>query len=142
LAADHPAWELETRYIALALANIIYTVSPRRIIIGGSVRKAGHLGEERFFRMVRTRVREVLNGYLGSPALGEGSTGTSFHRSWVTMPESAGRSRLGSGLSEAAVCEEKKRMRVAGINFDHFHMGDLLRMVANHPGGGDRRDLR
>ncbi len=23
--------------------------------------------------------------------------------------------------------------RVAGINFDHFHMGDLLRMVADHP---------
>lgn len=26
-----------------------------------------------------------------------------------------------------------KRWRVAGINFDHFHMGDLLRMVAEHP---------
>lgn len=26
-----------------------------------------------------------------------------------------------------------KRFRVAGINFDHFHMGDLLRMVAEHP---------
>lgn len=26
-----------------------------------------------------------------------------------------------------------KRWRVAGINFDHFHMGDLLRMVADHP---------
>ncbi|MFT5106824.1 MAG: putative dehydrogenase, partial [Pseudoalteromonas tetraodonis] len=25
-------------------------------------------------------------------------------------------------------------MRVAGINFDHFHMGDLLRMVHEHPG--------
>jgi glucose-fructose oxidoreductase len=25
------------------------------------------------------------------------------------------------------------RMRVAGINFDHMHMGDLLRMVAEHP---------
>ncbi|MGI9244179.1 MAG: Gfo/Idh/MocA family protein [Verrucomicrobiales bacterium] len=24
-------------------------------------------------------------------------------------------------------------MRVAGINFDHFHMGDLLRMVYEHP---------
>lgn len=24
-------------------------------------------------------------------------------------------------------------MRVAGINFDHFHMGDLLRMVVSHP---------
>lgn len=26
-----------------------------------------------------------------------------------------------------------KIWRVAGINFDHFHMGDLLRMAANHP---------
>ena len=27
-----------------------------------------------------------------------------------------------------------KTFRVAGINFDHFHMGDLLRMVHEHPG--------
>ncbi|MEZ5302836.1 MAG: gfo/Idh/MocA family oxidoreductase [Verrucomicrobiales bacterium] len=27
-----------------------------------------------------------------------------------------------------------KTWRVAGINFDHFHMGDLLRMVFDHPG--------
>ena len=26
-----------------------------------------------------------------------------------------------------------KRWRIAGINFDHFHMGDLLREVAEHP---------
>jgi len=26
-----------------------------------------------------------------------------------------------------------KRFKVAGINFDHFHMGDLLRMVSEHP---------
>jgi predicted dehydrogenase len=25
------------------------------------------------------------------------------------------------------------KLRVAGINFDHFHMGDLLRMAAEHP---------
>ena len=25
------------------------------------------------------------------------------------------------------------KIRVAGINFDHFHMGDLLRLAANHP---------
>jgi predicted dehydrogenase len=25
------------------------------------------------------------------------------------------------------------KFRVAGVNFDHFHMGDLLRMVADHP---------
>lgn len=27
----------------------------------------------------------------------------------------------------------KKKWRVAGINFDHMHMGDLLRMVHEHP---------
>jgi len=27
----------------------------------------------------------------------------------------------------------KKKWRVAGINFDHFHMGDLLRMAFEHP---------
>jgi predicted dehydrogenase len=26
-----------------------------------------------------------------------------------------------------------KTWRIVGINFDHMHMGDLLRMVANHP---------
>jgi glucose-fructose oxidoreductase len=26
-----------------------------------------------------------------------------------------------------------KRFRIVGINFDHFHMGDLLRMAAAHP---------
>jgi predicted dehydrogenase len=26
-----------------------------------------------------------------------------------------------------------KRYRIAGINFEHFHMGDLLRMVSEHP---------
>ena len=25
------------------------------------------------------------------------------------------------------------KWRVAGINFDHFHMGDLLRMAHEHP---------
>src|SRR6187401_884620 len=27
-----------------------------------------------------------------------------------------------------------KGWRIAGINFDHFHMGDLLRYAAEHPG--------
>ena len=28
---------------------------------------------------------------------------------------------------------KRKRWRVAGINFDHFHMGDLLRFTREHP---------
>eukprot|EP01031_Cornospumella_fuschlensis_P009694 gene9694-11897_t len=26
-----------------------------------------------------------------------------------------------------------KKWRIAGINFDHFHMGDLLRQASEHP---------
>ena len=29
----------------------------------------------------------------------------------------------------------KKIWKIAGINFDHMHMGDLLRQVHEHPAG-------
>jgi fructokinase len=68
---SHEAWSLETQYIAYALANIVCTLSPRRIIIGGSVRKAGRLGEDRFFEFIRDKLRLALNEYVVSPALGD-----------------------------------------------------------------------
>ncbi|HEX6384429.1 MAG TPA: ROK family protein, partial [Anaerolineae bacterium] len=37
LPDDHPAWDLEVHYLALALQNLICTLSPQRIIIGGGV---------------------------------------------------------------------------------------------------------
>lgn len=69
LPADHPAWEFETHYIGVALANLICTLSPRRILVGGSVRRAGRLGEQTFFRQIRDKVRQLLNGYIVSPML-------------------------------------------------------------------------
>ncbi|HEX3045149.1 MAG TPA: ROK family protein [Bacillota bacterium] len=75
LPPDHPAWVLETKYIAYAVANIACILSPERIIIGGSVRKAGQLGEGRFFTMVREQVRRILNGYIASPVLEQGIDG-------------------------------------------------------------------
>jgi fructokinase len=61
LAADHPAWDYET--------SIVCTLSPRRVIVGGSVRKGGRLGEEAFFSAVRRHVQSSLNGYVVSPSL-------------------------------------------------------------------------
>lgn len=61
---DHPAWELEAHYIALALANYIYTLSPQRIIIGGGVG-----GNERLLPIIRRNVQRLLNGYVQSPAI-------------------------------------------------------------------------
>ncbi len=37
LPDNHPAWELEALYIAYALVNVILTLSPQRIVLGGGV---------------------------------------------------------------------------------------------------------
>ena len=62
LAADHPAWALEARYLALGIANLVLTLSPQRVIVGGGVMQQSHLHAR-----VRDDVREVLNGYAPLP---------------------------------------------------------------------------
>jgi fructokinase len=64
LLFDHPAWELEAHYVALALASYITTLSPQRIIIGGGVG-----GREDLLPLIRKNVQEILNGYVQSPSI-------------------------------------------------------------------------
>ncbi len=64
LPADHPAWELEAEYLAYALVNFICTVSPQKIIMGGGV-----MQQESLFPMIRKKVKELLNSYVGSEAV-------------------------------------------------------------------------
>ncbi len=71
LPPEHPVWDLTIRYMAHALVNLTCVLSPRRIILGGSVRKAGRLGEAAFFARLRAAFREILAGYIASPALNE-----------------------------------------------------------------------
>jgi len=71
LPPEHESWAMETWYIAHAIANIVCVLSPRRVILGGSVRKAGQLGQSRFFQMIREGVQAALNRYIVSPALQE-----------------------------------------------------------------------
>ncbi len=59
LPGDHPAWDLEAEYLALALANWVCTLSPQRIVIGGGVMQQPHL-----FAMVRKKLSGILNGYV------------------------------------------------------------------------------
>lgn len=61
---NHPAWELEAHYIALALSNYVTTISPQRIIIGGGVG-----GREDLLPLIRNNVQTILNGYVQSPAI-------------------------------------------------------------------------
>ena len=64
LPLDHPAWELEAHYIALAMQSFICTLSPTRIILGGGVMQQMHL-----FPLIRAEVIRLLNGYVQSPAI-------------------------------------------------------------------------
>jgi fructokinase len=64
IPSDHPAWELEAGYLALAIHNLICTISPQRIIIGGGLMKNPSL-----MSTVRQKVLENLNGYIRSVAI-------------------------------------------------------------------------
>lgn len=64
LPPDHPAWALEARYLALGLANLACTLSPRRIVIGGGV-----MHQAALFPMIRPRVRDLLHGYAPDPEI-------------------------------------------------------------------------
>ena len=67
LQADHPAWELEAEYLAAGLANLVFTVAPERIILGGGVLAAPGL-----LALVRARLEALLGGYIQSPLLAPG----------------------------------------------------------------------
>ena len=64
LPPDHPAWELEAEYLAYALVNFICTISPQKIIMGGGV-----MQQETLFPLIRKKVKELLNNYVGSEAV-------------------------------------------------------------------------
>jgi fructokinase len=66
LPRDHPAWQLEAHYLALGLVNLICTLSPHRIIIGGGV-----MDQDQLFPMIRIKVQELLNDYISAPEIME-----------------------------------------------------------------------
>lgn len=64
LPTDHPAWQLEAHYLALALQSFVCTLSPERIVMGGGVMEQPHL-----LPLVRKKVQLYLNGYVQSPVI-------------------------------------------------------------------------
>lgn len=59
LPAGHPAWALEAFYLAQGLCNIIFSLSPTRIVLGGGV-----MNREELLPMIWTEVRAGLGGYV------------------------------------------------------------------------------
>ena len=64
LKPDHPAWELEAKYLAQMCANAIVTFSPEKIILGGGVMQQPHL-----FPLIRKETLKLLGGYVQHSAI-------------------------------------------------------------------------
>ena len=83
LSADAAVWELESEYLALGLMNVICTLSPQRIILGGGVPKQPTL-----LPLVRRRLQQLLADY--------------FNAAELTRPEAIDRYIVPPGLGDQA----------------------------------------
>jgi len=52
-------WEMEAFYIAQGIVNYILTLAPHKIVLGGGV-----MHQEQLFPLIRSKVLELLNGYV------------------------------------------------------------------------------
>ena len=59
LEAAHAQWDLEADYLGQLCAQLVLTISPQRIIIGGGV-----MSQQRLFPLVRRRTLHWLGGYV------------------------------------------------------------------------------
>jgi fructokinase len=94
LPPDHPAWDLEASYIAQALANLVYALSPQRIVLGGGV-----MSQASLFPRIRRKVQEQIRGYVQAPALAEGID------EYIVPPGLGNRSGVLGGIALAAAME-------------------------------------
>jgi fructokinase len=67
LAPDHPQWEIEADYLAQLCAQLVLTLSPRRIVLGGGV-----MTHARLLPVIRQRTQHWLGGYVQRPQLEAG----------------------------------------------------------------------
>jgi fructokinase len=64
LPTDHPAWELESYYLAEAVANLTAVLSPEVVVLGGGV-----MSVEGLLESIRVKTRTRANGYYSSDEL-------------------------------------------------------------------------
>lgn len=64
LPDDHPTFRIEAEYLAQMCVNLIMTLSPQCIILGGGV-----MQREALYPLVRARTQALLGGYVQSPAV-------------------------------------------------------------------------
>ncbi|GGJ95736.1 fructokinase [Lentibacillus kapialis] len=66
LSDEKHVWEIESHYLAHAIAGYTLILSPERIILGGGVMK-----QDVLFPLVRQKVSELVNGYITLSGMNE-----------------------------------------------------------------------
>ena len=92
LIDDEAVWELEAHYLALGLISVICILSPQRIILGGGVMAAPGLLER-----IHREVKDLLGGYVQSPAVGDGMAG------YITLPSLGSQSGVFGAIALASL---------------------------------------
>jgi fructokinase len=64
LPEDHPAWRLESYYLAQLCETLACVLSPQAIALGGGV-----MGKQFLLPMIRSQLEGMLGGYLEAPAV-------------------------------------------------------------------------
>ncbi len=67
LPISHPAWELESDYLAFAVANVVAIGSPQSVVLGGGV-----MSVEGLIEKVREKTRARVSDYFTSRELHDG----------------------------------------------------------------------
>lgn len=70
LGEEHPQWDIEADYLGQLCAQLVMTVSPQRIIIGGGV-----MSQARLLPLVAPRMKHWLGGYVDRPDILLGADG-------------------------------------------------------------------
>jgi fructokinase len=97
LAAGHPGWDLEAKYLALGVCNLILAFSPQRVVLGGGVLQHPGLIDQ-----VRQQVSRLLNGYIQSEWLGDRI------EEYIASPGLGNRAGVLGAVAMAMALEEKK----------------------------------
>jgi fructokinase len=71
LPDSHPAWDMEAWYLALGVVNLIFTLSPELVILGGGV-----MDREPLLERTRERVLSLINNYLMCPRIERAELGS------------------------------------------------------------------
>jgi fructokinase len=64
LGAGHAQWEIEADYLGQLCANLVVTLSPQRIVMGGGV-----MSQRQLLPAIRRRLKHWLRGYINRPQI-------------------------------------------------------------------------